>query len=451
MIDCYSIVRPGAAIFSSMLLLASWAGTCTAEPSAANGSGRLELKVSGDGHYFLRDGAPFFWLGDTAWSIVNRYTPEEADYYMEERRKQGFNVLNVMFIFDGGPGLKTAAADQAGVLPFVDMNPATPNEAYFKNIDRVVESARKKGFTLVVMPGGGSSGSFVNKKKIITKDNARAYGRWLGKRYKDADNIVWADGFDTPPWMYEEVARELATGLREGDGGSHLITYHPSGGSSSSYFHHEPWLAANEIQTWADYLKIYPMVFCDYLRRPAKPVIMAEGAYEEGPEYPTKPITPLLVRQQAYWSVLAGGFHTYGHNDMWRKNSTWRESLQSPGAKQMAILKSIFTARKWWRNQPDQSVFALGASGGKTLNAAMRSADGDSIIVYLSSPTTVSINMAKIASRKIRAKWVNPETGEESIAGEFPNQSVRPFTTPEGRPDAVLLLEAARRPGGAGR
>jgi Protein of unknown function (DUF4038)/Putative collagen-binding domain of a collagenase len=407
---------------------------------AAGGS---MLKVSANGRYFEREGAPFFWLGDTAWSLVNRYTPEEAEDYLEHRRRQGFTVVHVMILFDGGPGLTTPAADPRNQLPFIDMNPASPNEAYFQNVDHVVRLAREKGFILVILACGGSGGSFVRVKPVITRENARAYGSWLGKRYRTEPHIVWSNGFDLQPWRFEEIALEFAAGLQEGDAPGRLITYHPSGGASSSYFHHQRWLAANFIQTWADTLRIHPMVHHDYLRTPAKPVVHAEGAYEDGPEYPTGPITPLLVRQQAYWAYLAGGFHTYGHNDMWRHNPTWRQSLDSPGAQQMGVLKQMLTARNWWKHTPDQSVFALGAGGDKVLNAAACSSDGDSVIVYLSNPTTVSIDMSKVtAARTALARWMNPETGEETVIGEFPSTGTCAFTTPDSRPDAVLLLDA---------
>ena len=118
------------------------------------------LRVSENGRYFVRDGAPFFWMGDTAWSLVNRYTPEEADEYLEHRRRQGFNVVHVMALFDGGPGITTPAADRQNELPFLDWNPATPNEAYFRSLDHVVRLAREKDFILVILPCGGSGGSF---------------------------------------------------------------------------------------------------------------------------------------------------------------------------------------------------------------------------------------------------------------------------------------------------
>jgi len=435
------------AVLVLVVLLGLAVPICYPRDASSTKTETLGLRVSDTGHYLLKDGAPFFWLGDTAWSLVNRYSREEAEDYLERRRKQGFSVEHIMLLFDGGPGITTPATNSEGAEPFLKMNPDTPNEAYFRNVDELIRLALRKDLTMVILACGGSGGSFVKKKKIITKESARNYGKWLGLRYGKMPNIIWANGFDLKPWDHEEVAKEFAAGLREGDGGSHLITYHPSGGASSSYFHRESWLDLNIIQTWADYLKIYPMVTADYLRVPPRPVVMAEGAYEEGPEYPTAPITPLLVRKQAYWSYLAGGFHSYGHNDIWRKNPTWREALEAPGARQMGVLKKIFISRPWWKYVPDQSVFAKGASDEKTLNAAARSTVGDGIVVYLSSLVTVSINMNKItAGRVVRASWVNPETGDRTVAGDFPNTGQRTFTTPLSWQDAVLLLNATQLP-----
>lgn len=419
---------------------AGWLAGIAFAASLAAGS-----ELTTEGHYFVRNGEPFFWLGDTAWSIANLYTPAEAEEYLDHRARQGFTVINVMMVFTGGPGTKAIASDTGGNLPFHNWNPATPNEAYFKNIDRVLAVARGKKLILAMMPCGGSSGAFVKQKKIFTEANVREYGRWLGARYKDVPNLIWVNGFDLKPSEYPEITRALAAGLREGDAGAHLITFHPGGGNSSSYYHTESWLSYNTIQTWNDYWRIHPLVLADYCRLPVKPVVMAEGAYEAGPEYPSRPITPLIVRKQAWWSFLAGGFHTYGHNDIWRKNPTWRESLDSPGALQMGILKKVLSTRTWWKLAPDQSLIAFGAGADRDLNAAARSTDGDWAILYLSTSKTVTVDLGKItAAATVRATWLNPETGESTAAGVFPNSGLRPFAPLVKSDDAVLLLEAVK-------
>jgi hypothetical protein len=136
---------------------------------------------------------------------------------------------------------------------------------------------------------------------------------------------------------------------------------------------------------------------------------------------------------------------------MWQMDEKWKESLDSPVAFMMPVVKKIFTSRRWWTLVPDQSVFASGVDqrARENLNVAARSADGDCIFIYLSSPATVSIQMDKItAGNQVKATWVNPQTGQETPAGEFPNTRTQTFTTPEGWPaqflDAVLILEAVR-------
>ncbi len=205
-------------------------------------------RISTNGHYFLRDGKPFFWLGDTNWTLFTLYTPSEAEEYLDHRARQGFTVINVMMIFSGGPGIKPTVENTEGHAPFLNGNPATPNEAFFRNVDRGLALAQARNLVLAVMPCGGSSGAFVKKQKLFTEANVRIYGRWLGRRYRNVPNLIWVNGFDLKSSEYVELTEALAAGLREGDRGTHLITFHPGGGNSSSYFHARTWLAYNTIQ-----------------------------------------------------------------------------------------------------------------------------------------------------------------------------------------------------------
>ena len=118
----------------------------------------------------------------------------------------------------------------------------------------------------------------------------------------------------------------------------------------------------------------------DHRRFPAparKPVVLGEGAYENGPEYPQGPVTPLLVRRQAWWTVMAGGFHTYGQDQMWRMNPGWEKTFDTPGAAQVCLMKELMTSLPWWEIVPDQGVFATGVSSERTFNTGMRSTSGN--------------------------------------------------------------------------
>jgi hypothetical protein len=411
------------------------------------------IRVSDDGRYFVdRDGHPFFWLGDTAWPLFAQYSRDQAEAYLVNRSRKGFTVIQGVLAWGLGSGFehKVPLANANGDKPWLNDNPATPNDAYFRHVDRLVESANRKGLILAMLP---TWGYYVNDAKVVTATNARAYGRWLGERYKDAPNIVWVNGGDRVATGFEEVYRELARGLREGDGGRHLITYHPCGWrSSSQYFHDDDWLDFNMIETWTEWAKIYPAVVSDGLLTPRKPVVLGEGAYENGPEYPQGPITPLVVRRQAWWTVMAGGFHTYGQNQMWRMEPGWERTFDTPGADQVSKMKEIVTALPWWDMVPDQGVFATGIGSERTLNGALRSVRGDTVLVYLSSQCSVALHLDKIAGRDVRVTWVSPVNGERRDAGTyrtgnlndktFPEGQTASFTVPGHWEDALLLLEA---------
>jgi hypothetical protein len=243
------------------------------------------------------------------------------------------------------------------------------------------------------------------------------------------------------------VLRELAAGLREGDWGCHLVTVEPDPAPfSSSLLREEKWLDFDSIQTWKSVELIYPMVTKDYNLKPAKPVLMAEGAYERGSEYGFE-VTPLWVRRQAYYSYLAGGHHTYGHNDSWRLLPTWRQALDAPGATQMGILKRVFMGRnEWWRLIPDQSVLASGgATNGQVLNLAARHANGQWLIVYLGGRASFSVNLNKLTpGRLMEAFWIDPRTGELAKIGPLSAAGEQSFSTPTGWEDALLIVEPPR-------
>ncbi len=186
---------------------------------------------------------------------------------------------------------------------------------------------------------------------------------------------------------------------------------------------------------------------------PAKPVVLAEGAYEDGPEYPLGPITPLISRRQAWWAFMAGGFYTYGQNQMWRMEAGWQAARDTPGALHMGVMRSILEAYPWWTLIPDQTLFEEGVSSGRTLNAAMRTPDRKLAVLYLSSQCQAMVRADYIATPKARATWINPTSGERIAAGEYATGNNIPAETfPQGHgywfkvpafwEDAVLVLEA---------
>jgi len=392
------------------------------------------LKVSRNHRYFVdRKGEPVFWLGTTQWELCRSYTIEEARLIIEKTKGHGFAFAQVMV---AGVGEGTNA-NVHGEKPWNNDDCLQPNENYFKHVDAVVGLAREHNLILSL------SVYHQRWRKIITTDKARAWGKWIGKRYKGAPAIVWSMIPEATP-EFIPVVRELAAGLRTGDQGTHLITVEPDPAPHPAEFlHNESWLDACVLQTWKWVEQIHPMIASEYRRKPIKPIVMGEGAYEHGTEYGFE-VTPLWVRRQAYYTYLAGAHHGYGHNDSWRVLPTWKQALDASGAIQLGLLKKVFEERKeWWLLVPDQTVFASGGrTNGQVLNLAARHKDGQWLMAYLGEMASVALDLRKLArARRARAFWVDPRDGKVEEAGEFSANITQCFTTPVGWEDALLIVE----------
>jgi hypothetical protein len=204
--------------------------------------------------------------------------------------------------------------------------------------------------------------------------------------------------------------------------------------------HDEPWLAFNCIQTFSATHLVYETTLLDYRRSPPKPVVVAEGAYEGGTEYGFD-VTPLWVRRQAYWSYLAGGHHSYGHNDAWRVLPSWKAALDAPGARQMTVLRRILGGRPLGELVPEPTLIESGAGQGISLHAAARAASGPWAVVYLSGPGPVSIRTDWLPARALVLVY-DPRDGSSST-GEVDGAAPLRVSVPEGGEDAVVVIGAS--------
>ena len=175
--------------------------------------------------------------------------------------------------------------------------------------------------------------------EIFTPANAEAYGRWLGARYKDA-GVIWILGGDRPieSEAHRAIIEATARGLRAGDGGAHLITFHPTGGQGSAqYFHDADWLDFNMRQNGhtPEYTGRYDQTRVDYDRTPIKPVLDGEPIYEDHPvSFNAKQMGHSIasdVRRPLYWDLFDGAFgHTYGHHSVWQMWTPDRKPVNNP-------------------------------------------------------------------------------------------------------------------------
>ena len=247
------------------------------------------LHVHPDGHRLIyKDGTVFFYMADTAWELFHRCSKEDTEMYLKDRIQKGFNVIQAVILAEID-GLNTPNAE--GEKPFTDKEFSKPNEAYFKHIDWVFRKAEELGIYIAVLPTWGDKWRKQwGEGPIIfdTQDKARKYGEWIGKRYKNQLNIIWIMGGDRNPikTSFLQINNAMAEGVKAGDKGKHLMSFHPGGGhSSSEWFHKETWLDFNMAQTGHSHKdnQVYKIIGADYELKVIKPCINGEPQYEDIP------------------------------------------------------------------------------------------------------------------------------------------------------------------------
>lgn len=430
------------------------------------------LKVSDNQRYLVhRDGTPFFWLGDTAWELFHRLTKQEADLYLKHRASQGFTVVQAVALAELD-GLNEPNAH--GARPLHNNNPTTPNEAYFQHMDFVIDKAAEYGIVIALLPTWGDK-VFKDKwgkgPEVFTTSNAANYGEWIGKRYKDRENIVWVLGGDRTPRKDSEdltVWRLMAEGISKGAGVNKeaLMTFHPQPnglemGGSSHWFHNDPWLDFNMLQNGHCRDEItYDKISFVYNRKPARPVLDAEPIYEDHPvcfnaaDLGTS--NAYDVRKFAYLDLFAGAFgHTYGCHDVWQMygegrapvngpHMSWKNALDLPGAKQMTFVRRLMESRPMLDRVPDQSLIEENNNGPSDRIQATRGKDY--VFIYSSAGRSFTVNTGKITGKELTAYWYDPRKGEAITIGNFPNAGkhlFKPPTSGYGK-DWVLVLDDAK-------
>ncbi len=449
---------------------------CTATKESTS-TGLSALQISENGRYITtEDGEPFFWLGDTGWLLFNKLKREEADTYLEDRKKKGFNVVQVMVLHT------VPAVNVYGDSALVDADIARPDTTqgnaatdsvqydFWDHVDYIVDKAGEKGIYMAMVPVWGTN----VKEGKVTQQQAKVYGEFLAKRYKDRKNIIWLNGGDIKGSDSLDVWKTLGTTIKQIDT-AHLMTFHPRGRTASSeWFHNEKWLDFNMVQsghrrydqdTSANEKRHFgednwKFMEYDWALSPVKPTIDGEPSYEGIPHglHDTTEIRwkDYDVRRYGYWSVFSGAFgYTYGQNSVMQMHSAydkgsaygskelWSSAIHAPGAGQMIHLKNLMLSRPFFERVPDQSLIA--GQNGEKYNRLLATRGKNYAFIYAYNGRNIPVAMGKIEGEKVKASWFNPRDGKTTEIGEFDNKGTQEFNPPgevkDGN-DWVLILDS---------
>lgn len=355
-------------------------GSFTCEPSERRGS--LQPMPDASRHFQYQNGERMWFLGDTAWALLQDDAAEQVDRaaverYVRRRASEGFNVVHSMVLQEAGWGNR-------GGPPWTDLAAEMINPAYFREADERIAYANAHGLvTGLALAWGNKSRKEPWSWGQFPSVAARLrYVRYLAARYAAYDVYFLVAG----EWHGEVRARnapaaevraefvQLGDALRAADPHRRMIGIHPmtAHGSTREF---------NEAAAWmdfADYQQNYDELHARALAsRPIpKPVINSEYGYylrdQDGDGRVDKPhsYTPDDMRHATWDIVMAGAYVITGFGSTYMgghrhptpflpddpKNIVWAE--------QLGRVKDFFMGLEYWKLEPHEDLISCATPRG---------------------------------------------------------------------------------------
>ncbi|MGB8455683.1 MAG: glycoside hydrolase family 140 protein [Anaerocolumna sp.] len=431
-----------------------------------------KLKVSGNKKYLQNGEVPFFWMGDTAWLLFQKLTLEESYIYLKNRKEKGFNVIQAVMIQDR----YQTNAEGSLALHGEDFRKPNLEGSFWTHIDKVISMAEALGLYMGLLPIWGSC--FV-KGGHVTLDNVGEFTTFITKRYNNRPNIIWITGGDVRADVNPEVFVKMAEIMKKVNA-DYLITYHPFGRTSSSFWFQEgKWLDFNMFQSghrrydqmslgaWDDNAAAegyfgednWKYVLRDHSKSPIKPTVDGEPSYEgilQGLHDEAQPYWEALdVRRYAYWSVFAGAMgHTYGDNSIMQfyqdsgikgaygVKDIWQAALHHAGSAQMKHLVELMTSVNFMKGQPADELLVSGQK--EKYDRVSVFASEEFVLCYDYNGNEFTLDLTPYKEKELKAYWYDPTSGVYSFIGNIIGKNditATPQKRPDGGSDWVLVIK----------
>ncbi len=441
------------------------------------------LKVSSNDRYLVdQNNDPFYIKMDTAWQISGQnWNAAYVTNYLNDRQAKGFNAILVVGT------LWNPIYTTAGPVQYPYNNPpnmSTPREAYFANLDQIIDACASRGIVVFLNAlnwQGGYDGTYEGgggPNDHLTEANARAAGQYLGNRYKNKNNIIWVHGGDTKGDDQTSIDNSrtiyalVAQGIEDNDTVKpKLHTYHIGWRySTSDFFPNAAWIDFNMYQTFTAAqtpnpnggcaTQAYTIALDDYWNHGTKPTFFVEPCYEtnEWVDY-TPLVTPYHIRQATGWGMLSGSAGIgYGHKQVWRMQSNVMNYTNTPGVQHYVNIMNMITARAWQKLVPDRnaagtrSLVTAGGGAWDTANYATAAiASDDSFgLVYMPNSRAVTVDKSQFSGPVTIKKYDPTNNTTTTVVSNSPNtgtyQVAAPGNNSAGQSDWFLILEAGAAP-----
>ncbi len=414
----------------------------------------------GDYHLSYNDGTPFFWTACTAWNGALKSTETEWETYLEHRHNNHYTVIQyVTTQWRGGE------ANAEGQKAYSGTAPITINSEFFRRIDERTDQINANGLVaapviLWALPSG--PGRNLSPGNSLPTEEAVLLAKYIVARLQ-GNHVVWLLGGDgnyknpyEQRWKY--IGQQVFDSIENAP-----VTLHPQGTSwIGELFGDEDWLdiiayqsSHSNKQRTVDWINKGPMAKT-WQRLPPKPLINMEPNYEEI----NFEITAEDVRNASYWSLFATPVSgiTYGANGIWpwiqkkgdlienhgnphgRGPSTWHQSIEFPGSRQIGLLSEFMQRYEWWKLKPAPDLL-MGdptSEGYNRFISIVSDTSHNLIMGYV--PHTMPFSLRLPASKKYQLHWFDPIKGVLQEGSYKNSEGIAQLESPDHQ-DWVFILE----------
>lgn len=375
------------------------------------------LKISENKRHIINanDGKKFFYLGDTVWSTFANVSLEEWEEYLEYRKTQGYNALQIDILpqWDSSESeldIKPFKTDSEGNYDFNNMN-----IEYFLRAEKMVSMAVEKGFVpaLVILWCNYVKDTWASKsqKNIMPLDYVKPFTEYVGKLFAKYNPIFIVSGdtdFQTEIAkkyymislkVIKEICPNCLTTMHLGGGLTELPLEYIDSKELDFYMYQ----SSHGIESQSN---AYKMAL-DFKNKSVKrPVLNGEPCYEghgHGGKYAR--FNRFEVRRALWQSLISGATAgiTYGAHGIWSFHKKgkyfgsvdfssmpfdWRTALKFEGAWDYSYAKHVFEIYDLFDIEAKDLIL------NESKEIRMAATDKlDKLAIYIPYSTEVKVNM----------------------------------------------------------
>ncbi len=371
-----------------------------------------KIKISQSGDYFIDEkGQKFFYLADTVWSAFTNATLEEWEEYLDVRKSQGFNALQINVLrqhdaSDSELNLEPFAKKSDGTYDFSKIN-----EQYFERAKKMVKMATDRGFVPVLVllwANYVKDTLFAQPGKTMPFSEIEPYVEYVVTKFAEFNPMYFISGdtnFETEDTVkhYLKALETVKTITPEA-----LITLHLWGKEVPHYDLPESIFKNDKLDffsyqsghgDWTKHPYKLAQQFYDYPGN--KPIVNTEPCYEGiGQEWGR--IMPANIRRATWLSLLSGAKAGigYGAHGLWcwhrkelkpiewgfKNPFDWKAALNLKGARDVAYAKSLFEQFDLFDIEPSDKV----VNDDWPIRLSLSE---DKMVLYIPYSTNVTLDM----------------------------------------------------------